>query len=64
MQSIVLTDWMHYELHERPVPTPGPGEALLKTSLAGVCGSDVHIRNGTNPIAVTPVVPASPAHRR
>lgn len=35
---------------------PGSGEALVKVTYAGVCGSDVHIFNGTNPIAVTPVV--------
>ncbi|HYA35469.1 MAG TPA: alcohol dehydrogenase catalytic domain-containing protein, partial [Candidatus Binataceae bacterium] len=25
-----------------PVPTPGPGEALVKTLACGICGSDLH----------------------
>lgn len=29
-------------LEELPRPSPGPGEALLKVSCVGVCGSDVH----------------------
>ena len=27
---------------EAPVPTPGPGEVLVKTLAAGICGSDLH----------------------
>lgn len=30
------------ELREAPVPEPGPGEAVLRTRLATVCGSDLH----------------------
>jgi L-iditol 2-dehydrogenase len=29
-------------LHDEPVPTPGPGEALVRVTAVGVCGSDVH----------------------
>jgi L-iditol 2-dehydrogenase len=29
-------------LHEEPVPEPGPGEALVRVTAVGVCGSDVH----------------------
>ncbi len=29
-------------LHEEPVPDPGPGEALVRVTAVGVCGSDVH----------------------
>lgn len=29
-------------LEDRPVPEPGPGEALVEVSAVGVCGSDVH----------------------
>jgi L-iditol 2-dehydrogenase len=29
-------------LHDEPVPSPAPGEALLRVSAVGVCGSDLH----------------------
>ncbi|MEB7502890.1 NAD(P)-dependent alcohol dehydrogenase [Arthrobacter koreensis] len=29
-------------LEERPVPTPGPGEVLVRITSVGVCGSDTH----------------------
>jgi threonine 3-dehydrogenase len=31
------------ELVEIPVPTPGPGEVLLRVEAASICGSDMHI---------------------
>jgi len=32
-------------LHEEPVPSPGPGEVLLRVTAVGVCGSDIHWYN-------------------
>ncbi|MEV7523589.1 zinc-binding dehydrogenase [Streptomyces sp. NPDC091371] len=32
---------------EVPVPTPGPGQVLVKVEAAGVCLSDVHLIDGT-----------------
>ena len=29
-------------LHEEPVPVPAPGEALVRVTAVGLCGSDVH----------------------
>jgi threonine 3-dehydrogenase len=31
------------ELREVPVPTPGPGEVLVRVQAASVCGTDLHI---------------------
>jgi threonine 3-dehydrogenase len=31
------------ELIERPIPTPGPGEVLLKIEAASICGTDYHL---------------------
>jgi L-iditol 2-dehydrogenase len=36
----------HVELGEVPVPEPGPGEVVIEVAAAGVCGTDLHIRDG------------------
>ncbi|MFO1466060.1 MAG: alcohol dehydrogenase catalytic domain-containing protein [Steroidobacteraceae bacterium] len=44
-------------IEERPQPSPGPGEVLIKVGRAGICGSDLHMTSepGT-PIAVGTVI--------
>lgn len=42
MRASVLTGPSTIELQERPVPNPGPDEALVRVGSVGVCGSDVH----------------------
>ena len=39
----VKTDTRKVEMQKLPVPTPGPGQALLKMRLSTICGSDIHI---------------------
>ncbi|MFF2198791.1 alcohol dehydrogenase catalytic domain-containing protein, partial [Streptomyces sp. NPDC058157] len=34
-------------VEEVPVPSPGPGQVLVKVEAAGVCLSDVHLIDGT-----------------
>ena len=29
-------------MEQRPVPTPAPGDVLIRVSSVGVCGSDTH----------------------
>jgi alcohol dehydrogenase len=38
-------------LDEKPIPEPGPGEALLKITTTTICGTDVHILKGELPVA-------------
>lgn len=45
------------ELVERPVPEPGPGEALVKVDACGVCHSDMFAKEGLYPGVSFPVVP-------
>ncbi|OLN81937.1 Alcohol dehydrogenase 3 [Colletotrichum chlorophyti] len=33
-------------LQETPIPTPGPGEALIRVKAAGLCHSDTHVLHG------------------
>jgi len=35
-----------FEIKEYPVPEPGPGAAVVRISLANVCGSDLHTMAG------------------
>jgi L-iditol 2-dehydrogenase len=37
-----------------PTPVPGPGEVLVRTLVAGVCGSDTHALRGRHPFIVLP----------
>lgn len=42
MRAAVLVEPGRIIIEEREVPTPGPGEVLIKLSSVGVCGSDTH----------------------
>jgi alcohol dehydrogenase, propanol-preferring len=48
------------EINEVPVPTPGPGEVLVKIKAAGVCHTDLHAADGDWPLKPTP--PFIPGH--
>jgi 2-desacetyl-2-hydroxyethyl bacteriochlorophyllide A dehydrogenase len=39
------------------VPVPGPDEVLVRTHLAGVCGSDLHAAHGRHPFVALPYRP-------
>lgn len=41
MRAAVMRD-RAFAVEERPLPSPGPGDVLLKTRLCGICGSDLH----------------------
>jgi alcohol dehydrogenase len=47
-------------LEERPVPTPGPTDALLRVTLTTICGTDVHILKGEYPVAPGRIVGHEP----
>lgn len=42
MKSLRLHGLRDLRLHDEPVPTPQPGEALLRITAVGICGSDLH----------------------
>src|SRR4051812_31975049 len=43
------------QLHDYPLPSVEPGGALVRTEMAGICGTDVHLWKGELPIAL-PVI--------
>jgi propanol-preferring alcohol dehydrogenase len=47
-------------LREMPVPSPGPGQALVKVVSSGVCHTDLHAVEGDWPIK--PALPFIPGH--
>lgn len=47
-------------VEERPVPTPGPGEVLVRIETSGLCHTDIHAARGDWPVKPTP--PFVPGH--
>jgi len=47
MLAAVVPEPGRIEVREVPDPTPGPGEALVRVAACGVCGTDLHILDGT-----------------
>jgi len=47
-------------LQEWDIPTPGPGQILVKTEACGVCHTDLHAANGDWPLK--PTLPFIPGH--
>ena len=47
-------------VRELPVPTPGPGQALVEIFASGVCHTDLHAADGDWP--VKPTLPFTPGH--
>src|ERR1700722_19573620 len=47
-------------IEEVPVPTPGPGEVLVKIVATGVCHTDLHAADGDWPLKPSP--PFIPGH--
>mmetsp|Transcript_12135 Transcript_12135/g.32658 ORF Transcript_12135/g.32658 Transcript_12135/m.32658 type:complete len:352 (+) Transcript_12135:163-1218(+) len=49
-----------YEFKQVPMPTPGPGEILMKVEVSGVCHTDLHAKDGDWP--VKPKLPLTGGH--
>jgi propanol-preferring alcohol dehydrogenase len=45
------------EAETRPVPTPAPGQLLIRVRACGVCRTDLHVVDGELPQASIPIVP-------
>jgi alcohol dehydrogenase, propanol-preferring len=43
-------------IEEVPTPVPGPGELLVKIAGAGVCHSDIHLKDGSIPLSRSPII--------
>lgn len=56
MLAAVMTKPFSIEFQDIPLPELGPNEVLVKVKAAGICGSDVHFYDGSNPYAKYPQV--------
>ena len=47
-----------YEIEYEDIPEPilNPNEAIIKIASVGICGSDIHVFKGENPVLKPPVV--------
>jgi 2-desacetyl-2-hydroxyethyl bacteriochlorophyllide A dehydrogenase len=57
MRRVIVSADHSVAVHEAPVPTIGPGEALVQTVAVGVCGSDTHALHGRHPFISLPYAP-------
>lgn len=61
MQAAVVTEFgKDLQVQDITVPTPGPGEALVKVLTTGVCHTDLHAAEGDWPVKPSP--PFVPGH--
>ncbi|MGP6170119.1 zinc-dependent alcohol dehydrogenase family protein [Microbacterium sp. A204] len=57
MKAIVITKAGHLELQDVPEPTPSADEVVIEVAAAGICGTDLHIRQGEEG-----TLPITPGH--
>ena len=58
MKALYKTDTGvgNIELLDASIPEPGPGEVCIEVKAAGICGSDLHIYDGSINIPIRPPV--------
>lgn len=56
MQAIEFAQDGTASVREIPKPTAGPGEAVVRVTSAGVCGSDISALHGTHPFRKPPLI--------
>ena len=47
MKAVVYSGPRDFAVVDVPLPEPGPGDVRVRVELAGVCGTDLHIHDGT-----------------
>jgi threonine dehydrogenase-like Zn-dependent dehydrogenase len=57
MKAFYITEPGATEFREMDTPEPGPGEVRLRVRTAGICGTDLAIYRGLNPLVRYPCLP-------
>jgi propanol-preferring alcohol dehydrogenase len=61
MKAAVVTDFQTpLEIQDLPIPTPGPGQVLVRMETSGLCHTDIHAAHGDWPVKPSP--PFIPGH--
>lgn len=50
MRAFVMTEVGHTAVVDKPIPTPEPDEAIVRTTAALICTSDIHTVKGALPV--------------
>ena len=56
MKALVYLGPRRMEVQEAPEPTPGPGDVVIETAAASVCGSDLHGFRERSPRRIPPLI--------
>ncbi|MBX2882569.1 MAG: alcohol dehydrogenase catalytic domain-containing protein [Granulosicoccus sp.] len=56
MKALVYTNTLEMEFRDEPEPDPKPGDALIKVSASGICGSDMHAYHGLDERRIPPLI--------
>lgn len=56
MRALVYLGPRRMEVEERPEPTPGPGEVVIRSRRSAICGSDLHAFREASPRRIPPLV--------
>jgi threonine dehydrogenase-like Zn-dependent dehydrogenase len=51
MRAAIFVEPGRIVLEDKPIPTPGPLDAVLKITTTTICGTDIHILKGEYPVA-------------
>ncbi|HEY3994092.1 MAG TPA: zinc-dependent alcohol dehydrogenase family protein [Ktedonobacteraceae bacterium] len=57
MRAVIIDAPGNVRVGNVPDPTPRPDEIVIRVGACGICGTDLHILAGDNPVARYPVVP-------
>jgi alcohol dehydrogenase len=60
MKAAVFAGPGKIQLEDRPIPEPGPHDAILRVTTTTICGTDIHILNGEIPVAAGRVLGHEP----
>ena len=57
MKAVVVERPGVVQVHDVPVPRPGPHDVVVKVGACGICGTDLHIIDGEFPPTQYPLIP-------